>query len=93
MALEVGVGRMVLAGQFKMAHPGLQGEFAHHAPPGKILQDPVDGDLIYPAAGADQLQDLPGPEGPGASPRISGTANRTGVARRPSWESHRGKLQ
>jgi hypothetical protein len=29
LALEVGVGRVVLAGQFKMAHPALQGELAH----------------------------------------------------------------
>ena len=65
LALEVGVGRVVLAGQFKVVYPALQGEFAHHTPAGKILQDAVHRDLVYPAAGPDQLQNFLGPEGPG----------------------------
>jgi hypothetical protein len=50
LALEVGVGRVVLAGQFKVVDPALQGELAHHAPPVKILQDAVHRDLVHPAA-------------------------------------------
>jgi len=64
LALKVGVGRVVLAGQFKVVDPALQGELPHHAPVSKILQDAVHRDFVHPAAGPDQFQNLLGPQSP-----------------------------
>jgi len=69
MALEMGVGRMMLARQFKMVHPAFQGELPHYTPAAKILQDTVYGDFIYPAAETDGFQNLLGPEGAGGLPQ------------------------
>jgi hypothetical protein len=65
VALEVGMGRVMLAGQLEMVYPTLQRELAYHTPVGKILQGAVNGDLINPAAGADARQNFLGPEGSG----------------------------
>jgi hypothetical protein len=48
VAIKVRVDRMVLAGQFIVAHPGVHEESAHYAPAAKILQDAVDCHLIDP---------------------------------------------
>jgi tryptophanase len=55
LALKVGVRGMVLAGQFKMAHPAFQGDPAHHTPPAEVLQNAVNRDFVHPAAGAYSL--------------------------------------
>ena len=66
MALEVGMGRVVLAGQLKVVYPALQGEFCAPCHGGwRIAQDAVDRDLVHPAPGPDQLPGSPGPGGPG----------------------------
>jgi hypothetical protein len=66
LALEMGMGRVMFAGQLKMVHAALYGEFSHYAPTGKIFQYTVNGNLIHPAARPDRRQDLLSPESPGA---------------------------
>jgi hypothetical protein len=58
VALKVGVGRVVLTGQFVMAAPALKIQPPEQAPAGEVIQDAVNRYLVHPAAGADHLQDL-----------------------------------
>jgi hypothetical protein len=69
VALKMGVGRVVLTGQFIVAHPILQSQATHHATAAEFLQDAVNRDLIESAAGPDGRQNLPGPQGPGRRPQ------------------------
>jgi hypothetical protein len=55
LALEVGMGRVMLAGQLKMTDPALQGQLPHHAPVGKVFQDAVYCNLIHSAANPNPL--------------------------------------
>ncbi len=69
MALKMGMGRVMLAGQLKMVHPSLKGELPDYAPVTKILQDAVDGNFIHPPAGPDGLHNFLGPKGAGGIPQ------------------------
>jgi len=60
LALEMGVGRMVLAGQFKVGGAALHGYFAHQAQPYKVFQDAVNADFVDRTPGPHRVQDFPG---------------------------------
>jgi hypothetical protein len=68
MALEVRVGRVVLAGQFVMGHPVLQGQSAEKAPAGEIIQNAVNADFIHPPLRPDRVQNFLSAQGPGRGP-------------------------
>jgi hypothetical protein len=69
MALKMGMGRVMLASQFKMVHPAFQAEFPDHAPAAKFLQDAVHGNFIHPPAGPDGLYNFLSPKGAGGIPQ------------------------
>jgi hypothetical protein len=64
VTLEVGVGRMMLAGQFVVGDPVLDGQAPKQAPVAKIIQDAVNCNFVHPAPGPDGGQNILGPQGP-----------------------------
>ena len=66
--MKVRVDRVMLAGQFIVAHPGIHEELAHYAPSAELLQDAVDRNLVDLPTGADGVDNLLGPQGPGGGP-------------------------
>jgi hypothetical protein len=64
-ALEMGVGRVVFAGQLIMGGPVLEGQTPEKAPAGKIIQDAVNCYFVDSTLRPDGFQNFLGPQGPG----------------------------
>jgi hypothetical protein len=92
VALKMGVGGVVLAGQLIEGGPVIHGQPPEKAPAGKIVQDAVNGHFIHPAAGPDHLQDFLGPQGPGRGPQDFQDGQAQGRGLYPLAGQHLGKI-
>jgi hypothetical protein len=54
------MGRMVFTGQLIVSRGALAGQFADQSQAGKIIQDAVNGHLVYRTLGPDGVENLPG---------------------------------
>jgi hypothetical protein len=64
LALEMGVGRVMLTGQLIMGGHTFRGQFADQPEPYQVVQDAVNTYFVHPPPGPDGIQDLPGLPGP-----------------------------
>ena len=69
LTLEMGVGRVMFAGQLKVGRGSLRGQLADQTQAHQIIQNAINGHLVHLTPGPDGVQDLPGLPGPALRPQ------------------------
>jgi hypothetical protein len=92
MALEMGVGGVVLAGQLIVGDPLLNSQTPENAPAGKFVQYAVNGDFVDSTLSPNGFQNFLGPQGPGRGPQDLQNGQAQGRGLHPLRSQQLGKI-